>query len=124
MQRSPLYLVGRGWVGEDFEAPRSGAFLWQPGVHGVLREAPENAGCENTRREHSKRVWKTRDRMHAQANARKCISEGRARASECISRLLSRAPAQCLPITLNSLRSVSVSLENGALSTVGVNQHR
>ena len=119
MQRSPLYLVGCGWVGEDFKAPRSGAFLKHLGVHGVFCDAPEKTNAK-TRAASIPRGLGTECMLRQNA---KMHIPSRVRASGCISRLFSRAPAQCLPITLNSLRSVSVSLENGALSTVGVNQH-
>ena len=46
MQRSPLYLVGCGWVGEDFQAPRSGASLKHLGVHGVFCDAPEKTNAK------------------------------------------------------------------------------
>ena len=108
--------VGQLSIHEDFQAPRSGASLWHLSVHRVLCEAPEKTDAK-ARAASIPRGLGTECMLRQ--NAKMHIRSG-ARASGCISRLLSGAPAQCLPITLNNLRSVADSLENGALSTVGV----
>ena len=100
-------------------APRSGAFLKHLGVHGVFGEAPENTNAK-TRAASIPRALGTECMLRQKP---KCISRvgpvqvdaylsaGRSNSSRAFkARLLFRAPAQCLPITLNSLRSVSVSL--------------
>ena len=132
MQRSPLYLVGCGWVGEDF---------WP---HGVAPSSSTWActACSAKRpktrmRKHEPRAYQGHSGPNACSGKKpKCISRvgpvqvdaylsaGRSNSSRAFkARLLFRAPAQCLPITLNSLRSVLASLENGALSTVRCNEH-
>ena len=80
MQRSPLYLVGCGWVGEDFKAPRSGAFLKHLGVHGVFCDAPEKTNAK-TRAASIPRGLGTECMLRQNA---KMHIPSRARASGCI----------------------------------------
>ena len=105
--------VGQLSIHEDFQAPRSGASLWHLSVHRVLCEAPEKTDAK-ARAASIPRGLGTECMLRQ--NAKMHIRSG-ARASGCISRLLSGAPAQCLPITLNSLRSVLASLATEMIAT-------